>query len=991
MPDVQPLLAQFDRFVLDEANARIARDGVALELPPRAFAVLCALARQGGRLVVKDALLQEVWGHQFVSESVLKTTVSQLRAALADDPKTPRYIETAPRRGYRFIAPLQATASPATVLPPAVQAPPLPAPVTAPLPAPVTAAMPAPMPAPIPAPAPESLLIARDAALAVLRARLAQAGQGRCQLVLLAGEPGIGKSTLVNHFLHEQAQVPQALGQCVEQYGTGEPYLPILEALNALCRPQEGAALRALMRQVAPTWLVQLPWYLTDADRLQLQREVAGATQQRMLRELGELLDRHTAGTPLILLLEDLHWSDEATVQAIGYLARRRGTACLLLLGTLRPAEVIAADHPLQGLRQELKLHGACEEIELESFSEAEVAAWLARRLPGQSMPDTFVRRLHGHTEGLPLFLANVVDTLQAEGRLAQAEDAPLTVPRNIAGVLERQFARLSPELQRWLGAASVAGMEFPDLTLAEVLEVDGEALRAAFDGLVRQQRWLRSAGWMNLADGRLAARFAFSHALHRHVLYQALGEAQRVAWHRRFGAVLERALAPGHAGLAGELAMHFERGQDPARAIHYLQRGAAAALSRFAPGETVQSARHGLALLARLQEQDTREQELELRVLEGVALAQQTVFSSPEVGAVFDRAQQLCDELPPRPAHARALHGLWWVTFGRGELQRARALAERILELGRSAGDPSLLVAGGGALGMTLAHIGDFAAARRALEGALAAYAAAGPELTMELFVQDPGVEAMGYLGLLAWWTGCPSRARAYFAQAEAAALRCKHPPTLAVALHMASILNAVAREYDQVLEKTRRIHRLVEGHWLTGGTSIHGWLQGRALVATGAVEEGLAQMRQAAEHCRASGLRVGFTGFHHMYADACRSVGRNDEAWASLEQGIALAHASGELCVLGPLHRSRAELLLARGDAAAAQADLLQAIALAREREALQHELEARLLWCMLPQVKRARARTALQEVLARYGDGDSLAVRAARQWLEGAPARA
>jgi DNA-binding winged helix-turn-helix (wHTH) protein/tetratricopeptide (TPR) repeat protein len=923
MADVQPLLAQFDRFVLDEANARIARDGVPIELPPRAFAVLCALARQGGRLVVKDALLQEVWGHQFVSESVLKTTVSQLRAALADDPKTPRYIETAPRRGYRFIAALQAGLAPAP-------------------PAPVVPA----------ATMEEGLLVGRDAALALLRAGLAQARQGRCQLVLVAGEPGIGKSTLVQHFLREQAALPQALGQCVEQYGTGEPYLPLLEALNALCRPQEGAALRALMRQVAPTWLVQLPWYVTDADRLQLQREVAGATQQRMLRELGELLDRQTAAGPLLLLLEDLHWSDEATVQAIGYLARRRGGASLLLLGTLRPAEVIAADHPLQGLRQELKLHRVCEEIELEAFSESEVASYLAGRLPGQAVPDALVRRLHGHTEGLPLFVANVVDTLAAEGRLARADDAPFAVPRNIVGVLEGQLARLPQEVQRWLAVASVAGSEFSDLALAQVLEIDAAPLRDAFETLVRQQRWLRSAGWTTMADGRVAARFALSHALYRHVLYHSLGEAQRVAWHRRFGAVLEGALGAGQAGLAGELAMHFELGHDLERAIRYLLRGASAALSRFAPSEALQSARHGLELLARVAPaQDTRERELQLRVLEGIALAQQTVFSSPEVGAAFERAQVLCDELPPQPAHARALHGLWWVTFGRGELPRARALAERILALGRSAGDPSLRVAGGGALGMTLAHIGDFVGARRELEGALASYRAAGPELTQELFVQDPGVEALGYLGLLAWWMGSPSRSRAYLAQAEAAAERTKHPPTLAIALHLSSVLHSVAREYEQVLAKTERLHRLVEGYWLTAGPSVHGWIHGRALVAAGEEERGLAEMRDAAARCRAIGLRVGLTGFHHMYADACRSVGRNEEAWESLTQALELAQALGELCLLGPIHRSRAELLLARGDAVAAQGEVEQAIHYAVQREALQHELEARLLWSLLP----------------------------------------
>src|SRR6185436_6486020 len=104
MSDVQPLLAQFSEFLLDEGNARLVRNGEPVDLPPKAFAVLCTLVRNGGRLVGKEALLDAVWGHQHVSESVLKTTVSQVRAALADDAKRPQFIETASRLGYRFIA-----------------------------------------------------------------------------------------------------------------------------------------------------------------------------------------------------------------------------------------------------------------------------------------------------------------------------------------------------------------------------------------------------------------------------------------------------------------------------------------------------------------------------------------------------------------------------------------------------------------------------------------------------------------------------------------------------------------------------------------------------------------------------------------------------------------------------------------------------------------------------------------------------------------------
>jgi len=225
-----PLHLRFDEFELDEANARLMRGGQALALAPKAFDLLCALARQPQQLLTKDALLDVVWGHRFVSESVLKTTVSDLRAALGDDARQPRYIETASRRGYRFIARLAVPAAAAPMPTAAAAAPPL---------------------------------IGRQAALERLRERWRRAGSGAQRIVWVSGEAGIGKTTLIDHFAAEVGQC--ARGQCVEQHGAGEPYLPVLEALAQLCRADP--ELPGLLRSVAPTWALQLPWLSSEAER----------------------------------------------------------------------------------------------------------------------------------------------------------------------------------------------------------------------------------------------------------------------------------------------------------------------------------------------------------------------------------------------------------------------------------------------------------------------------------------------------------------------------------------------------------------------------------------------------------------------------------------------------------------------------------------------------------------------------------------------------
>src|SRR5262245_58425846 len=201
VPPDEPLLLRFHPFELDERQARLTRDGQPLAVAPKAFEVLCTLARSPGQLVRKDELLDAVWGHRHVSESVLKTIVSELRSVLGDDARQPRFIETASRRGYRFIAELQPAAAPASAassaLPPA-----------------------------------GSELIGRQAARQQLHAAWQAAAAGRRQLVWLTGEAGIGKTTLIEDVVAALApHATVAYGQCVEQHGAGEPYLPILEAL----------------------------------------------------------------------------------------------------------------------------------------------------------------------------------------------------------------------------------------------------------------------------------------------------------------------------------------------------------------------------------------------------------------------------------------------------------------------------------------------------------------------------------------------------------------------------------------------------------------------------------------------------------------------------------------------------------------------------------------------------------------------------------------
>jgi DNA-binding winged helix-turn-helix (wHTH) protein len=319
----------FPPFHLDLANERLWRGAELLALRPKAFRLLRYLAEHPERLLTQEELLKAIWQHGYVSEGLLRGYIRKLRSTLGDDAKNPRFIETAGGRGYRFIAPL--TSSP-------------------PVPRLIESSVAHLLQPPLP-------FVGRHEELAQLHGALERALSGQRQVVFATGEPGIGKTALVDAFLAQAAGAHQDLwvgrGQCIDHHGAGEAYLPLLEALGGLLR-RERPALAPLLRRQAPTWLVQIPASMEEAEREALSRQLFGSTQERMARELAEALEVLTAESPLVLWLEDLHWSDFSTVDLLAMLARRRAPARLLVVGTYRPSDVIASGHPLRALVREL-------------------------------------------------------------------------------------------------------------------------------------------------------------------------------------------------------------------------------------------------------------------------------------------------------------------------------------------------------------------------------------------------------------------------------------------------------------------------------------------------------------------------------------------------------------------------------------------------------------------------------------------------------------
>jgi DNA-binding winged helix-turn-helix (wHTH) protein len=308
----------FGPFRLETPQGGLWRGDHVIPLRPRSLAMLRYLAAHPGRLVTKAEVQQQVWAGTHVTPGVLRVCVREIRVALGDAAGAPRYLITVGGLGYRWLGGAD------------VEAPP---------------------------PRPAGLLVGRQDEVACLAAWGQQAAHGTRQLVFVSGEAGVGKTTVVAMALARLAAEEEVLtvrGQCVEHTGEGEPYLPFLEALRQLGQGPARDAVRAVLRQYAPMWLAHLPGLVTEAELERLQGRLHGLTPARMLRELAEALEVLTADQLLVLVLEDLQWSDRSTVECLAYLAQRPPPAKLLVLGTYRPVEVLLQGHPLRGLVQEL-------------------------------------------------------------------------------------------------------------------------------------------------------------------------------------------------------------------------------------------------------------------------------------------------------------------------------------------------------------------------------------------------------------------------------------------------------------------------------------------------------------------------------------------------------------------------------------------------------------------------------------------------------------
>jgi DNA-binding winged helix-turn-helix (wHTH) protein len=568
-------MKQFEPFRLDAANGCLWRDATQIMLPPKPFAVLQYLVENPGRLVTHDELLDALWPETYVQPQVLRTYMLELRKVLGDDAGQPRFIQTQPKRGYRFVAAVtDGTGAAPGIARPAAQMP--------------------------PQEIKPSGFVNRSDELARLQAEFTRLVGGERRVVFITGEAGIGKTALVDAFCRaENFAQPAAIarGQCVPGVGGKEEYYPVMEALGQLCASADVDAACNILARIAPAWLARLGRSAGAAAN-----DTQAPAQERMPGDLCAALEELAGVKPLILVLEDLHWADESTLNLISALALRRAPARLMVVATYRPRGV-AAGHALKGLKQDLRVRKLCEEIALAPLSRVSLKQLLSGELKQDVLPEGLSPFIHRHSEGNPLFAIAILEHLIAQGCLVCSknngatewelrtplEEAGTGVPEELAQMVELEIERLNEQEQSVLEAGSLTAVAFSAWAVAAALEKDAAEIEELCDALARRVHFVERAGEDELPGGASSNFYVFAHGLYREVLYQRQATARRARRHERIADRLGALFAGREADVAREMATHYEAAGNWQRAAAALDAAAQHAARRHAHAEAAE------------------------------------------------------------------------------------------------------------------------------------------------------------------------------------------------------------------------------------------------------------------------------------------------------------------------------------------------------------------------------------------------------------------
>jgi class 3 adenylate cyclase/predicted ATPase len=827
-------------------------------------------------------------------------------------------------------------------------------------------------------------LAGRTVEVALLHERWSHALDGQGQVVLVSGEPGIGKSRLVWE-LSRQVAPPgctHLVFRCAAAH-TQSAFYPVITALHRFLQwqPHDPPSVRhaALARVLegyrfaqAPEVLPLLAALLSVVESGESSPGLPMSPQQQRQRTQDLLIAwllEEAERRPLLMVWEDLHWADPSTLELLRRFVPHVALARLLVLLTFRPEF-----QPSWGSGAHFS------HLVLPRLGRPQVETMLSGMLAGKTVPAEFVTHVMRITDGVPLFIEELTKMALEQGVLRDLGPryvltAPLTlhaIPITLHDTLLARLERLTPgaEVAR---VAAVLGREFATDVLQAVAPLETAMLRQGLGQLVAAELLVPQGHYPT-------SGYRFKHALVQEAAYQSLLSQTRLQHHRHIAQVLE-AQFPEVATTQPELlAHHYTEAACPMPALTYWQQASQQAIARAACLEAIAHCRQGLAVLATLPASLERQQrELDMQIALGAALMTTRGWADAGVAAAHTRARELCRVLGNLPQHFWALQGLWNFYAGRGELRTAHELAEQMLALAQQTGDTLLLALAHYSLGITMHFLGESGGARVYLEQGFALHDPTRHQAPTRLHdAQHWHVVGRSYMIYLLWAQGFPQQASALLQETLTQAMVWAYPANMAFVLAFATILQQISRDPQATrMQADTLLHLATEQgfpHWGAMATVLRGW----ALAMQGRGEVGLAQIQHGLQVWKAIGINSVTPYMLSLLADVQRMLGQWTAARAALTEAQALVEATGERWWQAELHRLTGELLLRQDDTPcqvdSAEACFQQALAVARQQHARSLELRAamslgRLWW---QQGRRPAARQLLAELYGGFSEG-------------------
>jgi tetratricopeptide (TPR) repeat protein len=770
----------------------------------------------------------------------------------------------------------------------------------------------------------QSGVIGRETELEALAEGFDAAKAGRASLVCVSGEPGIGKTTLIEAFLRglsgSQAH-SVALGRCSERLAGAEAYLPLLDAIDDLLHDDRGQASAAMFQKLAPTWAQMLSGITTSDASIDPS---PAQSQERMKRELAAFLERICASQPLVLLIEDIHWADISTVDVLGYVLTRLRDSRLLAVATYRPSELQLSSHPFLALKLDLQTRGAAREIPLAFLTEESVGRFIGDRFPNNRFPEGFTHLVHSRTEGSPLFVEDLLRYLRSRGDIVPAPgggwdlpgslpDLDHDIPESMRSMVERKIGQLDVTDRNILAAASVQGYSFDSAIVARAMRTDTADIEDRLENLDRVHGFVRRAGEREFPNGEISGRYRFVHVLYQNALYASLSVSRRVALSKAVG----EALLEFHGGIPGaaaaELGFLFENAREFDRAVGYFALAAEASLAVFAYDEASRLAHRGLAIISRQAPGPTLlAAELGLQLMLGSAAAVLGGYAAAEANAAMDRARVLAEQLGTAPQLSPALWGLHAYNLVRGQIRKALEISERALAIALEHKGEMALMTAHTDMGITLRFIGKYDEAIEHFDKASAIYDPAKQREYLAAYHMDPGVFCLSEMTRTLWGAGHIDRALATVDRAVTLARQSPDPRTTAFALLMGSVLHHLMREpeitrvyADEGIAIADEHQIIQERAWIT---TSHGW----AVAALGELDKGIEELETSLAMRKRMNADLDLPYALTQLAEAYALRGNVTRARATLHDAIDAANRNADLWSLSEVYRMLGDLAL-------------------------------------------------------------------------------